>query len=438
MAYRKKELPLYPKLIHMIWLGDTIPEDKYLNILSFAKNNENYQLYLYVDERLIMKIKHPKIFERENKNEALTQLKKVKNIHIVDLNDVYNDNLHQGISGFNINRLHKYDLGSEKNNFSQSKKLLLKERSHKFGLAAVAADILRLDILYKYGGIYVDTDISCRQSLPMLALPLGFRIYENNPGAINKTTFLAINNHIMISVPGSTIIKDIRNEILYPKFSKKTPPPKDDSEIFSHIENENIELISFDLNLLELTEDDEMRFQAQLKELESLTKKQNPSQHIREKKKKIKESLASFFLADPVSEPEKLVDEFEKDFYKKIKHEPKDLYSSYILKREHAKLLETKNMMCNESSKSSYKNMVLGKTGPNLIKKCLENKFKDLNRKINKQTILNQLMLPESFLSCVNAHCDFSWKAKKEKLVNYDINNLKKFPGYLPYKPNDE
>ncbi|XP_023335559.1 inositol phosphoceramide mannosyltransferase 3 [Eurytemora carolleeae] len=98
-----------PKLIHMVWVGSSLPLEYYKGPLSAVQYNPDYEVFLWLDEHTPVKEdlqNHPNI--------------KIKNIK----DDVW------------LNQ----DLLDQCTNF------------------AMFTDILRMDILYKYGGIYLDMD----------------------------------------------------------------------------------------------------------------------------------------------------------------------------------------------------------------------------------------------------------------------------------------
>ena len=109
---------LMEKNIHFIWIGSLIKE-KYLNtVLQCKIINVNYSIILWVDN--------------ESLNEDILQILISNNIFV---KNVYDDLTKDGKLDKNI--LKQYN---------------------KFGNFGFKADILRLYIVYKYGGIYSDID----------------------------------------------------------------------------------------------------------------------------------------------------------------------------------------------------------------------------------------------------------------------------------------
>lgn len=84
------------------------------------------------------------------------------------------------------------------------------DRSENFG---EKADILRLEILYKYGGLYIDTDFECvRPELfdelhRFFDFYIGFEALEH--GSVGKFNMFKICNAIIGAAPGHPIIGDL-------------------------------------------------------------------------------------------------------------------------------------------------------------------------------------------------------------------------------------
>lgn len=102
--YLNYEIKSVPKIIHFIWIGSIIP-DKYINNLnSYVNNNPEYKINLWVDRNYEFSMNR---------------------VEIININSIDIINKHE------LNMVDNY---------------------------GAKADILRLEILYKYGGIYSDID----------------------------------------------------------------------------------------------------------------------------------------------------------------------------------------------------------------------------------------------------------------------------------------
>lgn len=102
--YLNYEIKTVPKILHFIWIGSMIPNKYIDNLNTYIENNDSYEIYLWIDINYDFKIPGVKII----------------NINSIDI-----------INKHELNILDNY---------------------------GAKADILRLEILYKYGGIYSDID----------------------------------------------------------------------------------------------------------------------------------------------------------------------------------------------------------------------------------------------------------------------------------------
>ena len=74
------------------------------------------------------------------------------------------------------------------------------------GHYGMASDIVRLELLHTYGGVYVDTDYQCVESLDELHCG-GFYCGASNVGCVE------VNNGLMGSRPGGAIVQMLRESI---------------------------------------------------------------------------------------------------------------------------------------------------------------------------------------------------------------------------------
>lgn len=119
-----------PKLIHAIWFGKPIYYEYELHILRWAIKNPDFEICLYVDSAVSY---HQDRFAR------------FSNIKIIHYQSVYESlSKTEAHEDLYLNTL-----------------FLQQELNGENGNMAAASDILRLDLLYFYGGFYLDTDIDC-------------------------------------------------------------------------------------------------------------------------------------------------------------------------------------------------------------------------------------------------------------------------------------
>jgi hypothetical protein len=116
-----------PKVINFIWVGKPIPDKYEQNIKRWAELNPTYQFQLWVDSTLLKD-------HRATPAQESQRFTSHKNIKVIDL---VKDPLYQKM---NNRRYFEDELSGQAKNY------------------AAASDILRVEILYQYGGIYFDTD----------------------------------------------------------------------------------------------------------------------------------------------------------------------------------------------------------------------------------------------------------------------------------------
>lgn len=129
-----------PKLIHFIWIGSKIPLKYVLNIINVAINNLNFVIIVWFD--------HNNRFL--NCDDVLTSIP--KNIIIKNISLLFPKIIKKLPSISNLEIFYK------------------RECIGIFANFAAGADILRLLILYLYGGIYLDVDIKTKSLFCPLVL----------------------------------------------------------------------------------------------------------------------------------------------------------------------------------------------------------------------------------------------------------------------------
>ncbi len=150
--------PIIPKVMHQIWLGSRLPDKFKQWQASWLKLHPTWQFILWTDQH-------------GPHNSALVAQ--------------YPQNYHERSI-------------QEIGNLMNQQQYM---RAPNYG---AKADILRLEILYRFGGVYLDVDTECFEPLDML-----HHRYDFYAG-IEPLEFLwlAINNGIIGSIPGHPILKE--------------------------------------------------------------------------------------------------------------------------------------------------------------------------------------------------------------------------------------
>lgn len=141
-----------PDLLHFIWIGSKIPEKYIDNVLSYSKNNPNYIIYIWLDNNTL-----------DINNNNLDKLPTNIQLHNIDEINLINE------KGFNL----MTNYGGK-------------------------ADILRYEIIYNYGGMYIDIDSRSKKSFddifykPYVCIELKFynNIQNAQFGFSKKSPFL--------------------------------------------------------------------------------------------------------------------------------------------------------------------------------------------------------------------------------------------------------
>jgi hypothetical protein len=173
-----------PKVIHIIWLGGDIPQRNRDCIRSFPTLNPDWEVNLWIDanqlltgerSRLIKEDKASptsddwkRVAQRLGKNagdaETIKYLENYLKLRGEDLRGMRASKVNSIISfceanGIKLREVQR-DLILGKNSAIYRGELV--NRGANFGSAS---DILRIEILLQYGGVYVDTDVRCVSAL---------------------------------------------------------------------------------------------------------------------------------------------------------------------------------------------------------------------------------------------------------------------------------
>jgi len=107
-----------PKIIHFIWIGSNVPDKYMANINTYIDNNPEYEIWIWHDDNILL----------ANTPVLDTNLHKYKYKYKYKFQNI---NQIQFVNDFGINKMEKW---------------------------AGKADIIRYEIIYKYGGMYIDVD----------------------------------------------------------------------------------------------------------------------------------------------------------------------------------------------------------------------------------------------------------------------------------------
>ncbi|MBP0594791.1 glycosyltransferase [Paraburkholderia sp. LEh10] len=170
-----------PKVVHVIWIGGDIPQRNRDCIVTFPRMNPDWEVNLWIDaNQLLTGERRRQISAQNNANVSAQQWSEVAGrlgadggdsatIRYLDKYLNMRGEALQGLRVKHINSImdfckaHKLKLREVQRDLKMGKnsaiyRMELVNRGANFGSAS---DILRVEILLQYGGIYVDTDVSC-------------------------------------------------------------------------------------------------------------------------------------------------------------------------------------------------------------------------------------------------------------------------------------
>jgi hypothetical protein len=163
-----------PKLIHFIWMGSPIPEHYLDNIKFIAHLNPDYKIYIWLDDASQTSA------EEFRSSQFVTS--RIASI------------LMDKVASKTVNNIYQFVLSGAHPNYG------------------AASDVLRIIILIKHGGIYLDTDTYVHKSRP----PRSFGELTSRYGLLTSTrsegekgdAFDSVNNTPMAAPPDSVALKE--------------------------------------------------------------------------------------------------------------------------------------------------------------------------------------------------------------------------------------
>lgn len=180
----------FPNRIHAIWLGNPLGKEGRKNLEAWKGKNPSAEICLWIDSSLFL--------PGDDKNGCdysdLKEWAKINQILIADLAipEDKSDLVVKGKLSFYEKMLSKSFYGDEVNG--------------KYKNLAAASDILRLEILYQLGGIYIDVvDVfPGDKSIENLTSPFGFLYRQDSD---------FVNNDVLASIPRGSVIAAIRQAV---------------------------------------------------------------------------------------------------------------------------------------------------------------------------------------------------------------------------------
>lgn len=152
-----------PKILHFIWIGEPLPEEYLQNILGFMRHNPEHEVKFWTDN----------IHTFRKKDLSYAQESSLKRLCVESVESII-DNAPKALQ-----------------------KIIVQESVGLYRNFAAASDIIRLLILSKFGGTYLDTDLICLGAIPEQLNKHGFMVSFINGLVINCIISASANNFII-------------------------------------------------------------------------------------------------------------------------------------------------------------------------------------------------------------------------------------------------
>ncbi|ALK32600.1 TcdA/TcdB catalytic glycosyltransferase domain-containing protein [Burkholderia plantarii] len=173
-----------PKVIHIIWIGGDIPQRNRECITTFVRHNPDWKIRLWIDANQLLtgerrrqvKAQHGGSVSKEAWQAVAERLGSGGDAETIRYLASHFDQRGEALQGLRLRQINSImdfcrangitlsevqrDLKTGKNAAIYRQELV--NRGANFGSAS---DILRIEILLQYGGIYVDTDVDCVSAL---------------------------------------------------------------------------------------------------------------------------------------------------------------------------------------------------------------------------------------------------------------------------------
>jgi hypothetical protein len=189
------------KKLHFIWLGRVIPhndEQPYLSRISrWKESNKDWEVYLWY---------HNDTLKNDEKS-FYTWMKKSE---------------YGGVHFKDISKKTTFTPGQDK--LAGLNDMFIDELFHQCPNFGAASDILRVALLLKHGGLYLDTDVSPNpdQKLGALTAPLGFLVNSPAQGAFsNDVLYAGTTGHRFFVEYRTQMMKDYKRQSAKAKFADR-------------------------------------------------------------------------------------------------------------------------------------------------------------------------------------------------------------------------
>lgn len=171
-----------PKVIHYFWAGNEMPEHLLENIIENSRKSPGYKSIVHVDA---------------NDATAFQKIKSALDHRVggLEVHDLKEDEAFKELSAGKYGEMYQYFRSGQGQNLSAS------------------SDVMRVALLKKYGGIYLDTDDTLTFNVGEVTLKASPRdILMNSPVTYAPTDFSGFNTSNFASHPGNPLLDNILEE----------------------------------------------------------------------------------------------------------------------------------------------------------------------------------------------------------------------------------
>ncbi|SAL41736.1 Subversion of eukaryotic traffic protein A [Caballeronia sordidicola] len=187
----KSNLKAIPKKLHIIWIGNDIPQRNRDCIATFPTKNPDWEVNLWIDAKQLLTGERRRAatthYTAQNNNGSGVSVDQWKTVAervgkdgddraTMKYLEQYLNYRGEALQGMRVQKINSIMAFCKSNriklreverdlNMGKTAPIYRQELVERGGNFGAASDILRIEILMQYGGVYVDTDVSCASPL---------------------------------------------------------------------------------------------------------------------------------------------------------------------------------------------------------------------------------------------------------------------------------
>ena len=213
-----------PKIIHFVWVGGALATKQMYHVSGWARKNTNWQVWLWRDARHLganvlrravagndaLKTAATRSYANDNQRKAFMQSQDLWTAERVDALDGVSKqrDFVSEILGA-VPNVQLKDVGVDLSGMNNAD-LYRQEMGDWGGNMAAASDILRVEILIAFGGVYLDVDLECMQPFGTFTVRKDLAKFGN---WVSPQGEPRVNNAIIAAAKDSKLLKAYRARI---------------------------------------------------------------------------------------------------------------------------------------------------------------------------------------------------------------------------------